>query len=495
MKGLEFNIDDGILTEYTGSGGHVVIPEGVTSISPRVFYGRKEITHLTFPASLETIEESAFYGCQQLKHITFSTGLKVIENHAFSSCSSLNELILPEGLTFIGQSAFSPCAALTRLVLPSSLETLGEFAFSCCRRLDEVILPDALEKIDRSAFSMCSSLKSITLPRSLKALVRGVFLGCSSLKEVFFQENISSVENNAFSGCFSLQRVMVSPDNPFFRSIDGVLYSRDGSVLTYFPGGLMEIQIPEEVTEIGAEAFYENRNFDRIRLPSQLKAISDSAFYRCSELTGIDFPGTLKSLGNSAFEGCSKLVSLYFPDSIKSIGESAFRNCRALMWMRLPESLPFDIHWFCAPHDPPAFSADHTVIPFVSTRPFGDITSNIGARRADLGFILADNAGIKCETYLAAGYTDHIRANVTDYYDSMLENDEILRWLCEHHLIPEDDIERLIERAAEGGQAGASALLLNYKSNIRPHIERETVTDSKTQMQQRFDALENALDF
>jgi len=502
MKGINFEIEEGILLSYSGSGGHVVIPEGVETIGQRVFYGNRSITAVTFPASLEKIEESAFFGCSELSRINFSTGLKTIENHAFASCSGLKELILPEGLTVIGQSAFSPCAKLTRIVLPSSLEELGEFAFSCCRMLQEISLPDSLERIDRSAFSMCTALKRVVLPASLRSLVRGVFLGCTSLRDITLKENIASVENNAFSGCMNLINVNVSEDNPFLKDIDGVLYSRDGKCLKYFPGGRLEIVIPDDVTEIGKEAFYENRNFDTITLPSQLRVIADSAFFRCSELLKIDFPDGLREIGVSAFDGCIKLESLYMPDSLKIISESAFRNCRGLMWIRLPEDLAFDIHWFCAPHDPPAFSADHTIIPFISSRPRSDIQSSIGARRASLGFIMAENSGVRPDTYLAADYTDHIRTSVTDYYDDMLENDDILRWLCSHRLIPDDDIERLLERAADSGRASASALLLDYQKKSRPHIrqggagaQEGSVLKAGDQLNKRFDALENALDF
>ena len=513
MKGLIFEIDEGRLLSYAGTGSVVQIPEGVGSVGPRVFYAHKEIERVIFPESLKIIEESAFFGCSSLSSIIFSTGLKVIENHAFASCQALRELILPEGLEIIEQSAFSPCASLVRLVLPSSLKELGEFAFSCCRQLKEVQLPDQLERIDRSAFSMCSSLIWITLPEALKELVRGVFLGCTSLKDVNLKENISDVENNAFQGCSSLLRVNVSEANPFLKSVDGVLYSRDGRCLKYFPGGRLEISIPEGTIEVGKEAFYENRNFDRISLPESLEAIGDCAFYRCSELIETDLPQGLKRIGSQAFEGCAKIKSLQIPDSVREIGESAFRNCRSFMWLKLPQDMAFDLHWFSAPHDPPCFSADHTIIPFVTTRPFADISSEIGTRRAALGFIQAENEGIHTDAYLEASYIDYIRSGITGFYEDMLEDDDILRWLCERKLIPQSDVERLLERASDSGRASASAQLLNYQNKNRPGIVPEQLAlkgdvpdgsdalktperiSSREQMQQRFDALDSALDF
>ena len=488
----DFEIDGTILTGYSGEGGDVIIPEGVKEIAAKAFYGNSKITSVSFPDSLEVIGEAAFTGCPRLEKISWAEGLRIIENHAFASCGRLASLSLPEGLLRIEQSAFSPCGALEEVIFPSTLEYIGEFAFSCCRALTKVELPDGLPVIDRSAFSMCSRLPAVSLPRALKAIPRGVFLGCSLLKSINISVNVSSVENNAFSGCRKLMNINVDPANPFIKDVDGVLYSHDGKRLMYFPGGRLEIIIPEGVTEIGCEAFYENLNFDRITLPSTLVSIADRAFYGCSELLKISFPETLKSLGQSAFERCSKLKNLYLPDGFERIGDSALRSCKALMWLRLPEGFAFDLHWFSAPNDPPCYSADHTIIPFVSTRSFSDITSDIGTRRAALGMIMAETEGVKADPYLTAAYTDYIRANISAYYEDMLADDSILKWLLDHRLVPEGDTERLLERASDLGRATASALLLDYKSNNRPAAVSAA---PKLNLDEHFDALENALDF
>ena len=428
--------------------------------------------------------------CSNLKSISFAHGLKAIESHAFSGIG-ISELVIPEGVERIELSAFSPCMDLKSVRFPSSLKVLGEFAFSGCRRLTDIEFPEGLEEICRSAFSMCLMLKNVTLPKRLKKLVRGVFLGCSNLKEIGIGPALSAVENNAFSGCRSLRRANVSPDNPFFRDIDGVLFSRDCKTLVYFPGGLLEIGIPDGVTEIGAEAFYENNNFDKIVLPPSLKKIGRAAFYRCTELSEIEFPEGLKSIGAQAFEGCSRLRSLYLPDSISEVRESAFRNSKNIMWIRTPSALEFDLHWFCAPNDPPCYSADHTVIPFVPTREFADIASSIGLKKAAIGFVMAENFGVKVEAYLAASFTSCIKNNISDFYDSLLSDDDMMRWAVNRRVIPQDDVERLIERAGESGRAGISAMLLGYKNTSAPRIEAAPKTD----IDDRFSALENALDF
>ena len=149
-----------------------------------------------------------------------------------------------------------------------------------------------------------------------------------------------------------------------------------------------------------------------------------------------------------------------------------------------------DHHWFSAPNDPPCYSADHTIIPFVTTRAFSDIQSDIGKRRAALGMIMAENEGIESDPIVLASYTDYIRANITGYYDDMLSDDGILRWMLSRSLVPKDDVERLLERSSGMGKAGASAMLLDYKTK-----KDVTVTNApKISLEDRFDALEHALD-
>ena len=56
----EFKIHKGILKEYRGNGGAVVIPDTVTEIGKGVFSGCKTLTHVTIPNSVKTINSLAF---------------------------------------------------------------------------------------------------------------------------------------------------------------------------------------------------------------------------------------------------------------------------------------------------------------------------------------------------------------------------------------------------------------------------------------------------
>ena len=61
----DFVIESGVLTNYVGPGGDVVIPDGVTSIGGWAFF-RNGLADISIPASVTNIGEKAFDGCPKL---------------------------------------------------------------------------------------------------------------------------------------------------------------------------------------------------------------------------------------------------------------------------------------------------------------------------------------------------------------------------------------------------------------------------------------------
>ena len=55
----DFVIENGVLTNYIGKGGDVVIPEGVTSIGEDAFYSSSSLTSIIIPKSVTRIGSRA----------------------------------------------------------------------------------------------------------------------------------------------------------------------------------------------------------------------------------------------------------------------------------------------------------------------------------------------------------------------------------------------------------------------------------------------------
>ncbi len=94
----------------------LVIPDGVTSIGDRAFYGCTGLTSVTIPSSVTSIGYYAFYGCTGLTSVTIPRGVTRIETSTFEGCTGLTSVRIPRGVTRIGLHAFNKCENLANAI-------------------------------------------------------------------------------------------------------------------------------------------------------------------------------------------------------------------------------------------------------------------------------------------------------------------------------------------------------------------------------------------
>ena len=315
-----FDIRNGTLIRYYGCSEHVVIPKGVTSIGEGAFNnysGRKYVQRVTIPEGVTSIGEGVFYKCAELKEVIFPKGLTEIGARAFCDCRGLKQLKLPEGLTDIGEAAFAGCWYVTDMSLPEGLISIGPRAFSNCFFLTGLILPESLKHIGDHAFSQCWSLTEITIPAG-----------------------VMSIGLSPFSGSSKLTSLTVPPENRHYKSVNNVLFSRDGLTLIACPGGMNgSYAIPEDVTSVSSGAFYACKSLTEVSFPKGVSVIEKQTFGCCEALQHVTLAEGLRAIGPSAFEGCKKLKNVLFPASLTEIGEYAFAACESLTELTLPTGL------------------------------------------------------------------------------------------------------------------------------------------------------------
>ena len=159
----DFEIINGVLVRYTGDGGVVTIPDGVTAIAKGVFRGCDILTGIKIPDSVKTIAEEAFKNCYNLTSVTIRYGVTSIGQEAFYGCDSLTELTIPDSVGLIDKYAFTGCANLGTIKLPDSLGILSEGVFSECYNLSSIVIPDKIGLIENYAFDKCYGLADITI--------------------------------------------------------------------------------------------------------------------------------------------------------------------------------------------------------------------------------------------------------------------------------------------------------------------------------------------
>ena len=238
----------------------------------------------------------------------------------------------------IGDSAFSLCESLTTVTLPDGLTTIGDAAFYICGSLTTVTLPDSLTSIGDFAFDSCSSLTTVTLPDSLTSIGDFAFYNCNSLTAVALPDSLTSIGENPFCGCDLLAKIDVSPDNPVFAQIDGVLYEKATKTLICYPAGKADdsFAVPEGTLAIGDDAFAGCFSLTAVAMPEGLTSIGEGAFVGCFFLRTIALPDSLTTIGDSAFVGCFALSAVALPEGLTSIGEGAFDGCLDTFTLTVP---------------------------------------------------------------------------------------------------------------------------------------------------------------
>jgi len=153
----------------------------------------------------------------------------------------------------------------------------------------------------------------------------------TELTSVIIPAGVASIENNPFSDCASLTCFEVSPDNPAYSQIDGVLFDKGQKTLIAYPGGRKgEYNIPQGVEHIGYYAFKSCSGLPGLAIPDSVTDIGHGAFYQNAGLISLTIPDSVTSIAGFAFNSCDQLTSVIIPASVKEIGNRAFDRCPRL---------------------------------------------------------------------------------------------------------------------------------------------------------------------
>ena len=235
-----------------------------------------------------------------------------------------------------------------------------------------VTIPDGIQEVSHFAFQSeeCAKITEIVIP--------------ASVKEV----------NAPFSHCSALERITVDAENQHYQTIEGNLYTKDGSILVaYAPASTRDrFAIPQGVTTVEAFAF-SNSSLEELAIPASVNNIKNAALggnikhllvddgntaycvrdgllltkdnktvlryvgdestvevplgvthiatgaFACATLASITLPDTVQTIGNGAFSDCLNLKTVTLPQRLTSIEQYAFYGCKKLAGIALPDSL------------------------------------------------------------------------------------------------------------------------------------------------------------
>ena len=101
---------------------------------------------------------------------------------------------------------------------------------------------------------------------------------------------------------------------------------------------LHDVKLPQGLTAIGKEAFYESDVENEMTFPESLKSIGASAFYK-TKIKAAYMQEGITSIGSSAFYNCHFLENVTWPSTAATIPNYCFTDCRNLRTFTIPEGI------------------------------------------------------------------------------------------------------------------------------------------------------------
>lgn len=253
VDGVVFNKDKTELIFYPlgKKDEEYTVPKGTKHISTYVFSGKDPkyypaVKVLNLPESLEPYKNK-------------DTGELTYPNFDFYSVESFNMdsgnpyMCSVDGVLFSKDKTVLVCYPAGRkdssYTIPNGVITV-EGAFSYCKYLVELDIPEGVKTVD--LFTGANNLKSMTLSASVE-----VFNG--------------PIEAN------SLESINISKDNRAYESVDGVVYSKDGKCLIYYPPGKKDTSyhIPEATHTVTLDAFPSTQFLQDLYFPFETDIFTD----------------------------------------------------------------------------------------------------------------------------------------------------------------------------------------------------------------------------
>lgn len=312
---------------------------------------------------------------------------------------------LPVTIKKIGFMSFGlSCVAVTNLNELTSLEYIGAYAFALSELSGDIVLSDSVTYVGASAFTY-TAITSLHLgknvnvpnPESSKKVVKYMVGGTLSSFAQSVVLSTTAAEKSIALCCPDLKKITVDYQNPNYRSVGGLLYSKDMTKLYAYPSGkqnnvyvmpstvtdfynafggfyispvvifgmtfdifdgsfiksdlvnsskfssnLKTVVISDKVSEIVDIAFY-NTGIESIFIPKSVTTIGKKAFWHCTELTtvGFDRNSSFTSLPQECFKDCTSLKNVTF-GRIGYLASLVFGNCSALQRIDLTNVLSIE---------------------------------------------------------------------------------------------------------------------------------------------------------
>ena len=207
------------------------------------------------------------------------------------------------------------------LVIPAIISgkpvvAIGPLALASNNFSSLVVMPDSITNIWHGAFLNSRFLNNVHISSNSVSIGDQAFEGCPLGGGITIPSTVTNIGIRAFNNCTNLHSITVAALNPFYSSIDGVLFNKNQTTLIQYPGALTGSYIlSNSVTSISLFAFSQCAGLTDITIDADVTNIGFGAFQLCTNLTSLYFDGNAPNHDASVFYGDNLATIYYWPDT------------------------------------------------------------------------------------------------------------------------------------------------------------------------------------
>lgn len=268
--------------------------------------------------------------CRNQDEVIDLNDIVSIDKLAFEGCKSV-DIVNSNNIAKISDNAFAYSMFAEKRTFTNGICTIGAVLVDVEPGATEITLPDGIKSIYTGADTNINDIKCIKTA-NVKNL--NVFSDSSLFLDsviIDTDEYIEMPDIRTYAKCPNAANLFVRDSNPFYCSINGVIFTKDKKKLIAYPSGREgAYEIPEGTEVIYGSAFINSR-ISSVKIPDSVTEIGYSAFCDCHDLSDIGFGRGISDYddkgGSNIFARCTSLKTLKIPAYIKTIGASMFSGC------------------------------------------------------------------------------------------------------------------------------------------------------------------------
>ena len=290
----------------------VNIPSSVYSISADAFDGCTSLTEFKVAAtnmmystdgkSLMSRDKTVLYkvACGLSGTYKVPDTVREIREGAFACCFKIEAVELGANTAAISVKAFRGASALKRITADNSSFLSVDGVLYTADKKTLVFCPPAM------------NVHTYTVAATAEKIGAYAFSG-AQISGIIIPASVSDIDATAFFEAYFLDNITVNSSNKKYTVSGGALY--ENGALKFVPKTYEgEFTVPDTVTNILPYAFYNCGMTDGIVFGTRLSTVGDYAFGNCRSLSRLYLPETVTSVGYDAFYN-DDLLSVYIPDN------------------------------------------------------------------------------------------------------------------------------------------------------------------------------------